>query len=202
MKVNKITLAGVIDSEITFSHSVRSEKFSEFFLACSRNSGTVDRIKCVVSDFMSRGLEKNHKIEIVGEIRTRNYDGEDGKRHVSVYVLVNQIFDYAGEDKNYASADGYIVKEPTYRETPLGRQISDLKVACHRISMKSDYIPCLAWGRNAIKASIFNVGDHITLSGRLQSREYTKSLNDGTEEIRIAYEVSTSNINVIEEECE
>ena len=197
--MNNITLAGVIDSDITFSHSVISDKFNEFFLVCSRNSGIVDRIKCVVTDFMSNGLEKNCNIEISGEIRTRNYDGEDGKRHVSVYVLVNQIFDYAGEDKNYVSADCYIAKEPTYRRTPLGRQISDLLVACHRRTMKSDYINCIAWGRNAIKSSMFNVGDHIELIGRLQSREYKKKIDDETYEVRTAYELSASMIAVVEE---
>ena len=197
--MNNITLAGVIDSDITFSHSVISDKFNEFFLVCSRNSGIVDRIKCVVTDFMSNGLEKNCNIEISGEIRTRNYDGEDGKRHVSVYVLVNQIFDYAGEDKNYVSADCYIAKEPTYRKTPLGRQISDLLVACHRRTMKSDYINCIAWGRNAIKSSMFNVGDHIELSGRLQSREYKKKIDNETYEVRTAYELSASMIAVVEE---
>ena len=197
--MNNITLAGVIDSDITFSHSVISDKFNEFFLVCSRNSGIVDRIKCVVTDFMSNGLEKNCNIEISGEIRTRNYDGEDGKRHVSVYVLVNQIFDYAGEDKNYVSADCYIAKEPTYRKTPLGRQISDLLVACHRRTMKSDYINCIAWGRNAIKSSMFNVGDHIELNGRLQSREYKKKIDDETYEVRTAYELSASMIAVVEE---
>ena len=197
--MNNITLAGVIDIDITFSHSVISDKFNEFFLVCSRNSGIVDRIKCVVTDFMSNGLEKNCNIEISGEIRTRNYDGEDGKRHVSVYVLVNQIFDYAGEDKNYVSADCYIAKEPTYRKTPLGRQISDLLVACHRRTMKSDYINCIAWGRNAIKSSMFNVGDHIELNRRLQSREYKKKIDDETYEVRTAYELSASMIAVVEE---
>ena len=188
--MNNITLAGVIDSDITFSHSVISDKFNEFFLVCSRNSGIVDRIKCVVTDFMSNGLEKNCKIEISGEIRTRNYDGEDGKRHVSVYVLVNQIFDYAGEDKNYVSADCYIAKEPTYRKTPLGRQISDLLVACHRRTMKSDYINCIAWGSYAIKTSEIPVGTRLCVSGRMQSRKYTKRFEDGRGEERVAYEVS------------
>lgn len=198
--MNKITLAGVIDSEIMYSHTTKSEKFNAFYLCCARESGALDIVKCVISDLMSRDLKENDVIEMVGEIRTMNYDGEDGKRHMDVYVFVNEVLEYTGKDKNYVEVEGFVCKEPVYRETPLRRKICILHIACHRRVMKSDYLPCLAWGRNAIKASIFNIGDKVILSGRLQSREYTKKLDDGKEEIRVAYEVSANNVNVIDEE--
>ena len=99
--------------------------------------------------------------------------------------------------------NGFICKETTYRETPLKRQICEFLLAVNRKNIfKSDYIPCIAWSRNAMRASIFKISDNVELTGRLQSREYTKRFEDGTEEVRTAYEVSTNTLMVIEKEKE
>ena len=104
------------------------------------------------------------------------------------------------EDENNVELDGFICKEPTYRETPLGRQVSDLIIASNRErNFKSDYIPCIAWGRNAIRTSELNVGTRVKVLGRLQSREYNKRLGDETYEARTAYELSSSMVSVVEE---
>ena len=115
-----------------------------------------------------------------------------------IFVFVTNICDYE-EDKNDVELDGFICKEPKYRRTPLGRQITDLLIASNREHFKSDYIPCIAWGRNAIRTSEFNVGTRVKVLGRLQSREYKKKIDDGTYEVRTAYELSAYMIDVVEE---
>ena len=124
---------------------------------------------------------------------------EDDKSHLEVTVFVKEVLLYE-KDENNVELDGFICKEPVYRETPFGRQITDLIVASNRErNFKSDYIPCIAWGRNAIRASEFNVGTRVKVLGRLQSREYKKKIDDGTYEVRTAYELSAYMIDVVEE---
>ena len=196
---NRITLAGIIDGDIEYSHELYNEKFYKFYFSVSRKSGTVDTLKCIVSKWIVRKLKESEQFEIVGEVRTRNYDDDNGKRCTEVYVFVNEILEYPGEDMNHVDIDGYICKSPIYRETPLGRKICDLLVASNRLCNKSDYLPCISWGRNAISSSILEVGEHVSVSGRLQSRIYTKKLNETEFEERVAYEVSTESVKVINE---
>ena len=122
---------------------------------------------------------------IRGEIRTRNYCDENKKTHCEVYVFVKETIEYGEYDDNKVTIDGFICKTAIYRETPLGREICDLLVASNRNCRKSDYIPCIAWGRNAKRISSNGVGTKIHIDGRLQSRIYTKDGED-----RTAYEVS------------
>ena len=197
--MNDITLAGIIDGEIEYSHELYDEKFYKFYFSVVRKSGTVDTLKCIVSQWIVGKLKENEQFEIVGEVRTRNYDDDNGKRCTEVYVFVNEILEYPGEDMNHVDIDGYICKSPIYRETPLGRKICDLLVASNRLCNKSDYLPCISWGRNAISSSILEVGEHVSVSGRLQSRIYTKKLNETEFEERVAYEVSTESVKVINE---
>ena len=197
--MNKITLAGIVNSTLDFSHEVYGEKFYRFMISVKRLSGTVDEIPCLVSEFITRLIEPGEEITIDGEIRNRNYDGADKKRHSSIYVFVKEILPYEGKDINKVELNGFICKETTYRETPLKRHICDFLLAVNRKNFKSDYIPCIAWSRNAMRASIFKISDNVELTGRLQSREYTKKFEDGTEEIRTAYEVSANRVRVIED---
>ena len=197
--MNDITLAGIVDGGIEYSHELYNEKFYRFYFSVARKSGTVDTLKCIVSQWIVGKLKENEQFEIVGEVRTRNYDDDNGKRCTEVYVFVNEILEYPGEDMNHVDIDGYICKSPIYRETPLGRKICDLLVASNRLCNKSDYLPCISWGRNAISSSILEVGEHVSVSGRLQSRIYTKKLNENECEERVAYEVSTESVKVINE---
>ena len=196
--MNKIVLAGLVTEEPTFSHEVHGEKFYRFYLSSSRQSGYCDVLMCTVPEIIKNGINEGNMVKVFGEIRTRNVH-EDDKSHLEVTVFVKEVLLYE-EDENNVELDGFICKEPAYRETPFGRQITDLIVASNRErNYKSDYIPCIAWGRNAIRASELNVGTRVKVSGRLQSREYNKRLGDETYEVRTAYELSASMIDVVEE---
>ena len=196
--MNKIVLAGLVTEEPTFSHEVHGEKFYHFSLSSSRMSGTNDILPCTVSEILKKDIMEGAEIKVLGEIRTRNVH-ENDKNHLKITVFVKEVLVYE-EDENNVELDGFICKEPTYRETPLGRQVSDLIIASNRErNFKSDYIPCIAWGRNAIRTSELNVGTRVKVLGRLQSREYNKRLGDETYEARTAYELSSSMVSVVEE---
>lgn len=196
--MNKIVLAGLVTEEPTFSHEVHGEKFYRFCLSSSRQSGYCDVLMCTVPEIIKNGINEGNMVKVLGEIRTRNVH-EDDKSHLEVTVFVKEVLLYE-KDENNVELDGFICKEPVYRETPFGRQITDLIVASNRErNYKSDYIPCIAWGRNAIRTSEFNVGTRVKVIGRLQSREYNKRLGDETYEARTAYELSASMIDVVEE---
>ena len=195
--MNKIVLAGLVTEEPTFSHEVHGEKFYRFRLLSSRKSGNCDVLMCTVPEIIKNGINEGNKVKVLGEIRTRNVN-ENDKNHLEITVFVKEVLLY-DEDENNVELDGFICKEPTYRETPFGRQITDLMVASNREYFKSDYIPCIAWGRNAIRASEFDVGTRVKVLGRLQSREYKKKIEDETYEVRTAYELSSYMIDVVEE---
>ena len=196
--MNKIILSGKVTDEPTFSHEVHGEKFYRFRLLSSRKSGNCDILVCIVPESIKNGINEGNMVKVLGEIRTRNAH-EDGKNHLEVTVFVKEVLSYE-EDENNVELYGFICKEPTYRVTPFGRQITDLIVASNRErNFKSDYIPCIAWGRNAIRTSEFYVGTRVKVLGRLQSREYKKKIDDGIYEVRTAYELSASMIDVVEE---
>ena len=196
--MNKIVLAGLVTEEPIFSHEVHGEKFYRFRLLSSRQSGNCDILMCTVPEIIKNGINEGNMVKVFGEIRTRNVH-EDDKNHLEVTVFVKEVLLYE-KDENNVELDGFICKEPKYRETPFGRQITDLIVASNRErNFKSDYIPCIAWGRNAIRASEFNVGTRVKVLGRLQSREYKKKIDDGTYEVRAAYELSAYMIDIVEE---
>ena len=195
--MNKIVLAGTVKDEPTFSHEVHGEKFYRFSLLSSRQSGNCDILMCTVPEIIKNGISEGKNVKVLGEIRTRNVY-ENDKNHLEITVFVKEVLSYE-EDENNVELDGFICKEPTYRETPFGRQITDLMVASNREYFKSDYIPCIAWGRNAVRASEFNVGTRVKVLGRLQSREYKKKIDNATYEVRTAYELSAYMIDVVEE---
>lgn len=198
--MNKITLSGTITKAPSYSHEFSGEKFYELELTVERQSGTIDALNVLVSETFLDGIAD--QIKVVGEIRTKNIDGAEGERHLQIFVFAKKILPYDGYDESVVEMDGYICKEPRYRETPLGREVADILVACNRAYGKSDYIPTIAWGRNARRAGCMSVGTHILITGRLQSREYTKTFADGLQVTKVAYELSASKIEEIKGEKE
>ena len=196
--MNKIVLAGLVTGEPAFSHEIYGEKFYKFFLSSSRGSGTCDIIVCTISEIIKNDIESGSKIKVFGEIRTRNVH-ENDKSHLEITVFVKEVLLYE-KDENIVELDGFVCKLPNYRETPLGRKIAELIVASNRErNFKSDYIPCIAWGRNAIRSSMIETGTRVKVLGRLQSREYNKKIDDEKYEVRTAYELSASMVDVVEE---
>lgn len=196
--MNKIRLTGIVANNPTYSHEVYGEKFYSFYLINERLSGTNDVLCCIISEaVMPTFIEQDANIEIVGNIRTRNYTEEDGKRKCEIRVFVDHVSGTFERNINVneVTLNGTICKESKYRTTPLGREIADVLVASNRErSRNSDYIPCVAWGRNALRVSQMTVGTKVVIIGRFQSREYIKHLEDGTEETRVAYELSICKI--------
>ena len=200
---NQVVIAGEIVSGFTFSHEVYGEGFYMVEIAVSRLSNYADYIPVMVSERLI-DVTQNYEgqyICVVGQFRSYNRHEEKKNRLVlSVFAREIEFTEEPGEDvkSNQIFLDGYICKEPIYRKTPLGREIADLLIAVNRSYGKSDYIPSICWGRNARYASGFEVGSHIQIWGRIQSREYVKKLNEFEMEKRIAYEVSVSKIDYIE----
>lgn len=199
MENNHVKLLGKILSNFEYSHSVMDEDFFLIIVEVQRASGTNDRIRVLVSNkiFDITKDYTNEYIYIEGQFRSYNMD--DGqKKHLFLSVFASEIYLVEeSESINDIILDGFICRKPTFRETPLGRQISDFILAVNRSYGKTDYIPCICWGRNAHFMSGLQIGDHIQLSGRIQSREYVKVLDD-IEYVRTAYEVSVMKLEQME----
>ena len=199
MENNRVTVIGTIVSDFTFSHAVFGEGFYLVDLSVNRLSEQADVIPLMVSERLM-DVTRDYRgctIEADGQFRSYNrHEGVKNRLVLSVFVREVQFLeDFTDYTKtNQIFLDGYICKEPIYRKTPLGREIADLLVAVNRPYGKSDYIPCIAWGRNARFASGFSVGTRIQIWGRVQSREYTKKLSETECEKRTAYEVSVSKL--------
>ena len=199
MENNRVTVIGTIVSDFTFSHAVFGEGFYLVDLSVNRLSEQADVIPLMVSERLM-DVTRDYRgctIEDDGQFRSYNrHEGVKNRLVLSVFVrevqFLEEFTDYT--KTNQIFLDGYICKEPIYRKTPLGREIADLLVAVNRPYGKSDYIPCIAWGRNARFASGFSVGTRIQIWGRVQSREYTKKLSETECEKRTAYEVSVSKL--------
>lgn len=201
---NQVIIAGEIVSGFTFSHEVYGEGFYMVEVAVNRLSNYADYIPVMVSERLIDVTEnyEGQYISVVGQFRSYNRHEEKKNRLVlSVFAREIEFTGEPGEDvkSNQIFLDGYICKEPIYRKTPLGREIADLLIAVNRSYGKSDYIPSICWGRNARYAAGFAVGEHVQIWGRIQSREYVKKLNEFETEKRIAYEVSVSKIDCIED---
>lgn len=200
---NQVTMMGEIVSAFQFSHEVFGEGFYMVELAVSRLSNYSDYIPLMVSERLI-DTEQDYTgqfIRISGQFRSYNRHEEKKNRLVlSVFVRELEFLDEIDENEktNQIFLDGYICKPPVYRKTPLGREIADLLMAVNRPYGKSDYIPCICWGRNARYASAFEVGGHVLIWGRIQSREYMKRISENETEKRIAYEVSVSKLEYVE----
>lgn len=201
---NQVTISGKIVSSFKFSHEVFGEEFYIAQLEVERKSETKDTVTIMVSerlvDVKTDWIGKSVKIS--GQFRSYNKHEESGNRlELSVFA---REFEEIGEipflnNENSIFLDGYICKQPVYRKTPLGREIADILLAVNRPYGKSDYIPCICWGRNARFASSLKVGTRLKVWGRIQSREYQKKISDDEYETRTAYEVSVSKLEVVEE---
>lgn len=195
---NQVALVGEVVSDFQFSHEVFGEGFYIFEVAIERTSGFFDYIPVMVSE---RLIDVNKDIRgegvyIGGQYRSFNKH-EESRNQLVLTVFAREIevgVDY--ETTNNVFICGYICKEPIYRKTPLGREIADVLVAVNRSYGKSDYIPCILWGRNARFGATFEVGTNVKLWGRVQSREYVKKISDTETEHRVAYEVSVSKVEV------
>ncbi|MGI6150723.1 MAG: single-stranded DNA-binding protein [Christensenellales bacterium] len=194
---NRVTLSGSVKGELSYSHSVYSEAFYTCFLQVPRLSGTVDLLPLTVSERLLTNavITDGAVITVSGQLRSYNKFFKGASR--LILTVFAQEIAFGGEPVNTIILTGYLCKQPTYRVTPFSREITDLLLAVNRAYNKSDYIPAIAWGRNARFAGTLGIGDCISVTGRVQSREYKKQLPDGGEEIRTAYEVSIATLELI-----
>lgn len=201
---NQVTIMGVIDSEFTFSHEVFGEGFYMVDILVRRLSNSDDRIPLMISERLIDVTQDYRGRYIMAGGQFRSYNKHDEQKNKLVLSVFVREVEFAEEEADGAKTnsillDGYICKAPIYRKTPLGREIADLLLAVNRPYGKSDYIPCICWGRNARYASSFEVGAHVQVLGRIQSREYVKKLTETETEKRTAYEVSVSKLECIAE---
>ena len=210
---NYLTLVGKVTGDKKFSHEIYGESFYVFNLEIPRLSGNSDIIPITVSERLIKEntLQEGKKLLVKGQFRSYNsYENEKNRLILTVFAKdILEVEDVEEDEENeMAKKDtitnevvliGYICKKPIYRQTPFGREISDILLAVNRAYNKSDYIPCIAWGRNARFCQNLEVGSQVKIVGRVQSRTYEKKHEDGTVENRVAYEVSVGSLEVIEE---
>lgn len=214
---NYLTLVGKVTGEKRFSHEIYGESFYVFNLEIPRLSGNSDIIPITVSERLLKEetLQEGKKLLIKGQFRSYNsYENEKNRLILTVFAkdIVELEENEVEEEENEIVKKetitnevvlvGYICKKPIYRQTPFGREISDLLLAVNRAYNKSDYIPCIAWGRTARFCQNLEVGSQVKVVGRVQSRTYEKKHEDGSVETRIAYEVSVGSLEVIDEKSE
>ena len=207
---NSVYISGVIAEEFCYSHEVCGEKFYTSIVDVERKSGVIDKVPIMVSERLAdvgsllicngdlADKWVGERVYIYGQFRS--FNKHDGNRnHLILHLFAREFFciDDIGHDDNSIELDGFICKEPIYRKTPYGREICDILLAVNRPYGKSDYIPCICWGRNARFASGLEVGKRLKVQGRIQSREYFKEISEGYSERRTAYEVSLSRLGVI-----
>ncbi len=200
MENNNISVIGYVEGEPVFSHRVMDEDFYRFMVRVPRLSQVDDVLPVTVSEkLMCPWLRDGVKVKVVGQLRSYNKFSDTGT-HLVLTIFVKSV-DLAeigtGENPNEIFINGFICKSPVYRKTPFGREITDLIVAVNRAFNRSDYIPAIAWGRNAVFAEKLEVGANVQIWGRLQSREYVKRLSDTESETRTAYELSITKIEKI-----
>lgn len=207
---NQLILVGKVTSDKRFSHEIYGEKFYIFDLSVPRLSGNADNIPITISErlLFEEDLEVGKNVIIEGQFRSYNsYENEKNKLVLTVFAKEVKFSEEQEEEfkptkentSNEVTLDGFICKKPIYRKTPFGREIADVLLAVNRAYNKSDYIPCIAWGRNARFCENIPVGTEVRIIGRVQSRQYEKKYENGTSEIKIAYEVSVASLEVIDE---
>lgn len=198
LRKNEVILSGKIATSPVFSHEVIGERFYEMILDVKRLSGAVDSLPVTISERLMKTIDftdfqQGDEIEISGDFRSHNQE-VDGKSKLLLSVFCKSVSQKSSQiDKNQIDLLGYVCKPPTYRVTPLNRQINDLLLAVNRQNRKSDYIPLIIWGRNATMAKDYKVGDCVGIKGRVQSRKFNKTIGEVSEE-RTAYEVSVQEV--------
>ena len=210
---NYLTLVGKVTGEKEFSHEIYGERFYIFKLGIPRLSGNQDIIPITISERLigEDTLQEGKKLLVKGQFRSYNsYENEKNRLILTVFAKdVIEVEESEEEENEMVKKDiitnevilvGYLCKKPIYRQTPFGREIADLLLAVNRAYNKSDYIPTIAWGRNARFCQNLEVGAQVKIIGRVQSRQYEKKYEDGTSEIKVAYEVSICSLELINEE--
>lgn len=200
---NKIYLEGKIASELEYSHEMYGEGFYTFNLDVMRLSDSVDRLNITISERLITNIDLSVGTEVIVDGQLRSYNKFiDGSNKLILTVFARNIEPCLERSKNPNEIflDGFICKEPVYRTTPFGREIADVLLAVNRAYNKSDYIPTIAWGRNSRFCQSLSVGDNIRVWGRVQSREYQKKISDTESVKKIAYEVSISKMEKVEED--
>ena len=208
---NHLVLVGKVTSDKKFSHEIYGEKFYIFDLEVPRLSGNADIIPITISERLleKEDLEIDKKIIVEGQFRSYNsYQNERNKLVLTVFAKDVKFIENQDEEiqaskdfvSNEVTLNGYICKKPIYRQTPFGREIADLLLAVNRAYNQSDYIPCIAWGRNARFCENIEVGTEVKVVGRVQSRTYEKKYEDGTSETKVAYEVSISSLEIVKQD--
>ena len=187
---NHITLRGTLACLPQYSHENHGRRFFRFFLEVPRLSGAVDTLPVIAEEEIlnAADLSDGEMLTVAGQVRSHNVRS-DGRRHLLIFVFANAIICEDGEPLNNVILEGPICREPTYRRTPLGREICDVMLAVPRAFKRADYLPCILWGRTALEASRCHTRDVLRICGRLQSRIYTKVTEAGSAE-RTAYEIS------------
>lgn len=205
---NEVQLTGYVDSDLTFSHEIYGEGFYSFVIKAPRLSDTSDQINATISERLLNdiSLSRGDVVTLSGQFRSyNNYSGTGNKLVLTVFVRDISHIDeneIDGKNSNYIYLNGYICKPPVYRVTPFGREITDLLIAVNRAYNKSDYIPCIAWGRNARFSSNLETGENIKIWGRIQSREYQKKISEDESITKTAYEISISKMELAKEDIE
>ncbi len=199
---NEARIVGYVASDLTYSHEVHTEGFYRFYIMSDRLSDNKDIIIVTISERIlgETELPLGTKIEICGQFRSyNNYSGEGSRLVLTLFARDLRIAEDIEKCENEIFLNGYICKPVIYRVTPFGREIADILVAVNRAYNKSDYIPCIAWGRNAKFVSTLSVGSNIKIWGRMQSRDYQKKLSEEETITKTAYEVSVSKIEANKE---
>lgn len=197
--VNQITLRGALQALPQFSHENHGKRFYKFYLEVPRLSGAVDILPVIADSTVLDNIDLSggEMLTVSGQIRSHNIRTE-GVRHLMIFVFASFIIAEDGEPLNAVILEGPLCKEPTYRRTPLGREICDVMLAVPRAFRRADYLPCILWGRTAQEISACHTRDCIRVNGRLQSRIYTKLTDDGPQE-RTAYEISALTADILDD---
>lgn len=199
---NLAQVTGIIADKFVFNHEIYAEKFYTFTLSIPRLSGTDDSVRIMISERLLAGesFRVGDKVDIEGQFRSYNSYEPTGENRLVLTVFAKDIrrsTDTHGNNPNTLYLNGYICKEPVYRTTPFGREITDLLIAVNRSYNKSDYIPVIAWGRNARYAKTLSVGDNVKVWGRIQSRNYQKRISEEEVITKTAYEVSVNRMELV-----
>ena len=197
---NSITIRGQLLALPEFSHENHGRRFFRFTLEVPRLSGAVDLLPVVAAETLIQQIDPcgGEMLTVTGQVRSHN-QRSDGIRHLMIFVFASSIIAEDGEAINEVMVEGPLCKEPTFRRTPLGREICDAMLAVPRAFHRADYLPCILWGRTAQEVAACHTRDCIRVTGRLQSRIYTKLTEDGPQE-RTAYEISALSAEILDEQ--
>ena len=194
---NQVTLRGTLASAPRFSHENHGKRFFRFYLDVPRLSSAVDTLPIVAPEVLleSTPVEEGSLLSLTGQVRSHNLRS-DGQRHLLIFVFASSLALQDGEPANQVTLEGFLCREPTYRRTPLGREICDVMLAVPRAFQRADYLPCILWGRTAQEVSRCHTRDSLRVNGRLQSRIYTKVTEEGSLQ-KTAYEISALTAEIL-----